>query len=288
MMGVLGWTRSGMPERYWLGAVLSVGVGAAVAAAVVLSTSGSGGSGPGSGSGSGIAKPVKPLMVPSSAASGAAAGGAAAGLAGQLGQVDPSEQADQAVRALWRTKTVEQVFPSTVAVGSQYVRLGVAGAAGCDVLPKAFVTELGQAAPGTSCVKVLRATYTDVTQTVFATVGVVVVGGDAPARDKVWRQWTPDSDSRRPDLMPDVFAVPGTVAAGFSDRQRVVWNSQASHDGSYLVYVVSGFADGRAGSTDAQVRAGSGKALVADSPPVQAASGLSDLFAAEFASAAKG
>jgi hypothetical protein len=199
-----------------------------------------------------------------------------------------SQAADQSVRALWRTKSVEQVFPATVTLGSQYVRLGVAGDTGCGVLPKAFVTELGSAAPGTSCVKVLRATYMDITQTVFATVGVVVLDGEASARDKVWRQWTPDADSRRPSLMPDVFPVPDTPAGVLDDSQRVVWNSQASNDGSYLVYVVSAFADGRAGSTEMQLSAASGKALVADSPPVQAASGLSQLFATEFDNPRKG
>ena len=240
-----------MPERWWAGAAASVVAGAAVAAGAVLATSGS-------------AQAVKPVAVPS------------------------TQAADESVRAMWRTKPVEQVFPATVTLGSQYVRLGVTSAAGCDVLPKGFVSELAVDAPGTSCVRVLRATYTDVTQTVFATVGVVVVGGDPVARDKVWREWSPDADSKRPELMPDVFPVPGTVAAHFNDRQRVVWNSQASNDGSYLVYAVSGFADGRAGSSDAQLRAGSGKALVADSPPVQAASGLSDLFATEFANPEKG
>ena len=240
-----------MPERWWVGAAASVVVGAAVAAAAVLATSGS-------------APAAKPAVVPS------------------------SQLADESVRAMWRTRPVEQVFPETVTSGSQYVRLGLSGAAGCDVLPKAFVTQLAADAPGTSCVRVLRATYTDVTQTVFATVGVVVVGGEAAARDKVWRQWSPDADAKRPELMPGVLPVPKTVAAGFADSQRIVWNSQASNDGSYLVYVVSGFADGRAGTTAAQLRAGSGKALVADSPPVQAASGLSVLFAARFANPEKG
>jgi hypothetical protein len=239
-----------MPKRYWMGAALSVGVGAAVAAAAVAT--------------SGSAQSAKFTGVTS------------------------AQSADQSVRALWRTKSVEQVFPATVTLGSQYVRLGVAADTGCGVLPKAFVAELGTAAPGTSCVKVLRATYTDVTQTVFATVGVVVLGGEKTARDKVWRQWTPDSDSRRPDLMPSVFPVPDTAAASLADGQRIVWNSQASNDGSYLVYVVSAFADGRAGSTDQQLTAASGKALVADSPPVQAASGLSEVFATEFANAGKG
>jgi hypothetical protein len=240
-----------MPERYWWGAVLSIAVGAAVAATAVVTTSGS-------------AHSVQPVVVSS------------------------EQQADQAVRALWRTKPVEQVFPATVTLGSQYVRLGIAGAAGCDVLPKPFVAGLAEDAPGTSCVKVLRATYTDVTQTVFATVGIVVIDGAPAARDRVWRQWTPDSASKRPELMPDVFPVPGTVAVNFANTQRIAWDSQASNDGSYLVYAVTAFADGRTGSTDAQMRAGSGKALVADSPPVQAASGLSDHFANEFTNTEKG
>jgi hypothetical protein len=174
-------------------------------------------------------------------------------------------------------------------MGSQYVRLGVAPETDCQVLPYDFRLELATAGPGTSCVRVLRATYTDSTQTVFATVGVVVIGGPASARDKVWRQWTPDSASKQLNTMPGVFPVPHTVAAGFADSQRVAWNSEASNDGSYLVYVVSAFADGRAGSTEEQMSFPEyNKALGADSPPVQAASGLSEVFANEFANTEKG
>ncbi|NUP49324.1 MAG: hypothetical protein HOW97_18750 [Catenulispora sp.] len=239
-----------MGKRYWLGVISSLVAGAALAAAAVVAT-GSSASG-------------KPVVVP-------------------LAQAPASASAraqDQAARAQWRTKPVEQLFPATVADGSQYVRLGIADAAGCDVLPKGFVTALAQAAPETKCVKVLRATYTDVTQTVFATVGIVVIDGAARARDQVWRQWTPDADSRRPELMPDVVAVPGTAAAQWTDGQRIGWNSQATRDGSYLVYVVSAFTDGRAGTGDAELIAGTAKALRADSPPVQAALGLSQSFAA--------
>lgn len=244
-----------MPRRYWLGAVASLVVGAAVATAAVLATASSSSD-----------KPVR-FAAPLAAAS--------------------SPVPDQAAQALWRTKPVEQLFPATIADGSQYLRLGVAAAAGCDVLPKDFGAELAKAAPDTKCVKVLRATYTDVTQTVFATVGVVVIDGTADARQKVWRQWTPDADSRKPELMPSVFAVPGTAAAGLADDQRAVWNSQASADGSYLVYVVSAFADGRPGTTDTQLRLGTAKSLGADSPPVQAALGLSQLFATQFDDAGK-
>ena len=243
--------RRRMAKRYWLGAVAALVAGGALAAATVAATS------------SASSARAKPAAVPS------------------------SQLQDQAVRALWRTKPVEQLFPATVAAGSQYVRLGVANGSGCEVLPKGFVTELGKAAPQTRCVKVLRATYTDVTQTVFATVGIVVIDGAATDRGKLWRNWTPDADSRRPELLPSVFAVPGTAAAKWSDEQRTVWNSQAAVDGSYLVYVVAAFADGRPGTTDGQLRIGTVKSLGADSPPVQAALGLSQYFAAQFDQAGK-
>ncbi|GAA1989163.1 hypothetical protein [Catenulispora subtropica] len=245
--------RPRMAKRYRLGTAATLVAGGALAAAAVVAT----GSGP---SPSGAAKPAV---------------------------VSSSQLQDQAMRALWRTKPVEQLFPATVAIGSQYVRLGVAGAAGCEVLPKDFVTDLAEAAPETKCVKVLRATYTDITQTVFATVGIVVIDGSAEDREKVWRNWTPDRDSRRPELMPDVFPVPGTAAATWTDQQRTVWNSQSSLDGSYLVYVVSAFADGRPGTMDGQLRVGTVKSLNADSPPVQAALGLSQSFAAQFDEAGK-
>ncbi|WP_344670202.1 hypothetical protein [Catenulispora yoronensis] len=286
-----------MVKGYWWGAAASVLVGAVVATAAVVAT-GSPGSGSGSGaiSGSGLGSGAGAAGSAGSAGSTGSAGSAgsvgligAGSLAGalQAAAVAPSELQDRAVRALWRTKTVEQLFPATVSPGSQYVRLGVADAAGCDVLPKDFVSELGKDAPQTACVKVLRATYTDITQTVFATVGIVVIDGPTAARDQVWRQWTPDADSRRPELMPGVFAPPGTPAAAWKDAQRTVWNSQASIDGSYLVYVVSSFADGRPGSTDAVLRIGTAKSLGGDSPPVQAALGLSQVFATQFDDAAK-
>lgn len=187
-----------------------------------------------------------------------------------------AHSADDAARAAWRTQPVDKIFPPTVGhSGDDYVRLGVALPSGCGVLPAAFTAALAAAAPGTRCVDVLRATYVDSTQTVLATVGIVVVDGTAKARDQVWRQWTPDSDAKNAALMPSVLPVPGTVAAGFADAQRVTWASQSSENGTSVVYAVTAFADGRPGSTRAQLAAGSGRALAGDSPPVEAAVDLS-------------
>jgi hypothetical protein len=196
--------------------------------------------------------------------------------------VPPSatELQDEAARAAWRTAPVDAVLPPMVTRtgGEKYLRLGVAEPAGCGILPADFRAELAADAPGVTCVKVLRATYTDLTQTVLVTVGIVVIDGPPAARDKVWRQWTPDADARRPSLMPAVFPVPSTPAAKFDDSQRIVWGSQTSDDGSFLVYAVSGFLDGRAGSTPDQLKNASGKALAADSPPVQATVDLPGSF----------
>lgn len=223
-----------MPRRDKVAATAALGVGIALAAANIVAASGS------------PAKPKPPT-------------------AAQL--------QDETARAAWRTMPVDSLFPPTLdrPGGEQYIRLGVADPAGCDVLPAAFVAALAKDAPGTTCDRVLRATYADSTQTVVATVGVVVVGGTAAQRDQVWRGWTPDSDSRDADLMPSTFAVPDSVAAQFTDAQRISWNSQTSSDGSFLVYAVSGFLDGRAGSKPADLRSGVTKVLAGDSPPVQAA-----------------
>lgn len=235
--------RARTPKRYLVGATAIFTVGVALAAASVATSQRS------------TAKPVPPSAT---------------------------ELRDESARAVWRTAPVDTVLPPAIdrSGGERYLRLGVADPAGCDVLPEDFRTELAAAAPGTSCVKVLRATYTDATQTVLVTVGIVVIDGTPAARDKVWRQWTPDSDAKRPSLMPSVFAVPATAAAKFADAQRVVWGSQTSDDGSYLVYAVSGFLDGRAGSTPDQLRTATSKALAADSPPVQAAVDLPGAFLA--------
>jgi hypothetical protein len=223
-----------MPRRDKFAATAALGVGIALAAASLVAASGS------------AAKPKPPT-------------------AAQL--------QDETARAAWRTMPIDVLFPPTLdrPGGEQYFRLGLADPAGCDVLPAAFVAELAKTAPGTTCDRVLRATYADSTQTVVATVGVVVVGGTPAQRDQVWRGWTPDSDSHNADLMPGVFAVPDSVAAKFTDAQRVSWNSQTSSDGSFLVYAVSGFLDGRAGSKPADLKSGVTKVLAGDSPPVQAA-----------------
>jgi hypothetical protein len=75
-------------------------------------------------------------------------------------------------------------------------------------------------------------------------------------------------------MMPHAYPVPRTVAAQFTDAQRVAWQSQISSDGTYVVYAVAGFADGRTGPGAAAIAAGSGSALSSSSPAVQVAGDL--------------
>jgi hypothetical protein len=185
-----------------------------------------------------------------------------------------SSPEDIAVRAVWRTAPVEQLLPASIkGNGTEtYIRLAVSPDLSCGSLPAAFAKTL---AP-TRCVHLLEATYTDRTQTVTSTVGIVVLAGSSADRLNFSGQWDAQASSRVDELMPHVYTVPGTVAAGFTDAKRVAWNSKISGDGTYLVYAVSGFADGRTGTSADERATDSGSALSDSSPPVQAASDLPD------------
>jgi len=180
--------------------------------------------------------------------------------------------ADNSVRALWRTMPANELLPATLTrEGTEsYIRLGIDPDETCGALPTAFTAAL---APAT-CSRVLAATYVDRTQTVTTTVGVVVIAGTTANRLHLFQSWTADAYATKDAMMPHVYTVPGTVAAAFTDTQRVAWQSQVSTDGTYLVYSVAGFTDGRTGPNAAARAAGSGSALSSDSPPVQVAGDL--------------
>ena len=179
---------------------------------------------------------------------------------------------DEAARAVWRSATVEQLLPTSIKrEGTEtYLRLGIDSDESCAKLPAAFTREL---AP-TKCTHVLSATYADRTQTVTATVGIVVLSGSVADRLRFFQTWTPDSNANNAAMMPHAYPVPRTIAAQFTDAQRVTWQSQASSDGTYLVYAVAGFTDGRSGPGAAAMAASSGSALSSSSPAVQVAGDL--------------
>jgi hypothetical protein len=179
---------------------------------------------------------------------------------------------DNTERALWRSVPADELLPATLTrEGTEsYTRLGINPDETCGTLPTAFTSALAPAA----CSRVLVATYMDRTQTVTATVGIVVLAGTTANRLRLFQAWTADANATKDAMMPHVYPVPGTVAAAFSDKQRVAWQSQVSTDGTYLVYSVAGFTDGRTGPDAAARAASSGSALSANSPPVQVAGDL--------------
>ena len=179
---------------------------------------------------------------------------------------------DAAARAVWRTTPINQLLPSTITrEGSEsYIRLGINPDDSCAALPSAFTAAI---AP-TKCAHLLSATYVDRTQTVTVTVGIVVISGTITDRLKLFQDWNADTDATKGSMMPHVYPVPNTVAAAFSDKQRIAWQSQLSVDGTYLAYAVAGFTDGRTGADNAAIAAGSGSALSASSPAVQVAGDL--------------
>lgn len=179
---------------------------------------------------------------------------------------------DEALRALWRTASANDLLPATLnREGTEtYIRLGVNPDETCTGLPSAFTAAL---APAT-CSRAIEATYVDRTQTISATVGIVVLSGSINDRLHLFQSWAPDSYAMKDAMMPHVYPVAGTLAAQFSDAQRVTWQGQVSSDGTYLVYAVTAFTDGRTGPDAAARAAASGSALAAGSPAVQVAGDL--------------
>ena len=192
-------------------------------------------------------------------------GSAAARTAGLAGQ-------DQAVRALWRTSSANDLLPLSLSrEGTEtYQRIGVDPIEQCSVLPAPMIAALQPA----GCDRVIEATYVDRTQTVTATVGIVLLSGSPADRAAVLKGWTADADATNTAMMPFTYPIPGTAAAGFQNAQRVTWQSQVSDDGTYLVYAVTGFTDGRTGPAATDRATGTGTALESDSPPVQVAADL--------------
>ena len=197
------------------------------------------------------------------ALAGSSAAGAAAPTTGAAAQ-------DQQVRALWRTSSADDLLPLSLSrEGTEtYQRIGVDPDEQCSILTSAMAAALAPA----GCDRVIQATYVDRTQTVTATVGIVLLSGSVTQRAALFRSWTADANATNTSMMPHAYPVPGTAAADFQDPQRVAWESQVSDDGTYLVYAVTGFTDGRTGPSVTDRAAGS--ALGPDSPPVQVASDL--------------
>ncbi|WUH94465.1 hypothetical protein OG900_32900 [Streptomyces sp. NBC_00433] len=191
---------------------------------------------------------------------------AAPGSAAEFGQA----------RQVWHSAPVDTLFPPTVAgkgagpggADRVWTRVGVAAPGDC---AGAFDTLLDQVLAPTGCLRLLRATYVDSTSTTVTTVGLLVTSADRAGMQALSRRWTGEHLGDRTDLIPRPVAFPRTPAARFGTAQRGSWSVEVSSDLPFVVYAVSGFADGRkvsspqpaslataAGATTAPAQAGLG------------------------------
>ncbi|MGV9250322.1 hypothetical protein [Streptomyces sp. NPDC003697] len=155
-----------------------------------------------------------------------------------------------AAGALWHSVPVDQLFPPTVAgrgagpggADRTWTRVAVAPDSGCK---DAFDPLLRQVLAPVGCARLLRATYTDATQSHVTTVGLLFTKADAAAMHALGGRFEKERLDRRADLMPRTYPAEGTAAAHFGARQRASWTVSVLTDAPVVVYAVSGWADGR-------------------------------------------
>ncbi|AZM64848.1 hypothetical protein DMA10_03500 [Streptomyces sp. WAC 01420] len=155
-----------------------------------------------------------------------------------------------AAGALWHNVPVDQLFPPTVQgkgagpgdADRSWTRIAVAPDSGCR---GAFDPLLNKVLGPVGCERLLRATYTDATQSHVTTVGLLFTEADAAGMANLARRFDAERLDRRTDLVPLPYAAKGTAAAGFGAKQRASWAISVLTDAPVVVYAVSGWADGR-------------------------------------------
>ncbi|WP_241847101.1 hypothetical protein [Streptomyces sp. CB02414] len=151
---------------------------------------------------------------------------------------------------LWHSVPVDQLFPPTVqgrgagpgGADRTWTRVAVAPDGDC---AGAFDPLLAKVLDPVGCTRLLRATYTDATQSHVTTVGLLFAKADAAAMTALAGRFEKEGLGRRADLMPLPYAAEGTVAAGFGAPQRASWTVSVLTDAPVVVYAVSGWADDR-------------------------------------------
>jgi len=151
---------------------------------------------------------------------------------------------------LWHSVPVDQLFPPTVdgsgagpgGADRTWTRIAVAPDSGC---ANAFDPLLRKALAPVGCDRLLRATYTDATQSYVTTVGLLFTDADATAMRELDSRFTKEGLDTRTDLMPLPYAAKNTLAAGFGAGQRASWTISVLTDAPVVAYAVSGWVDGR-------------------------------------------
>ncbi|WP_244201856.1 hypothetical protein [Streptomyces diastatochromogenes] len=189
-----------------------------------------------------------------------------------------------AAATLWHSVPVDQLFPPTLqgtgagpgGADRTWTRIAVAPDTNC---ADAFDPLLHKVLAPVGCQRLLRATYTDATQTYVTTVGLLFTKADSAAMSALAARFRDEHLDRRGDLMPRPYAAKGTAAAGFGAKQRATWTLSVLTDAPVVAYSVSGWADGR--TVDAPLPAADALRSGATSAPAQAglgneAQGLAD------------
>lgn len=197
---------------------------------------------------------------------------------------DGGQSTFAAAAGLWHSVPVDQLFPPTVqgrgagpgGADRTWTRIAVAPDSGCK---GAFDPLLAKALAPAGCQRLLRATYTDATQSFVTTVGLLFTEADAPGMTSLAKQFQSQGLGNRTDLMPRPYAAKGTPAARFGPAQRASWTLSVLTDAPVVVYAVSGWADGR--TVDTPQPAAQAMQSDATSAPAQAglgneAKGLAD------------
>jgi type VII secretion-associated serine protease mycosin len=176
---------------------------------------------------------------------------AAALLALTPGAASPFDRA----KAAWYTAPVDQLLPATVEVdfsnlqnaSQTLVRIGVSRPSPCrGALDPRLAAQLAAQLGASRCRAVLRATYTNQVQSLVATAGVVALD---------------DTQAQAPSMPAHpaggvrAAAFPGTAAAGFSDRRRVVTQVSFPTGMPYGFGASVAMASGAVDSSDLQTQA---------------------------------
>ncbi|MEV7750768.1 hypothetical protein [Streptomyces griseofuscus] len=204
-------------------------------------------------------------------------GGAAAGSWIAEDHEDSAARGFAAAVPVWHSVPVDTLFPPVVqgagdgpgGADRTWTRIAVAPDSGC---ADAFDPLLWKVLADAGCRRLLRATYTDATESYVTTVGLLFTRADPAGMSALATRFRTQHLAERPDLMPRPYAARNTPAAGFGDDQRATWTISVRTDAPVVVYAVSGWADGRSVDTPQPAA----DAVRAGATTAQAQSGLGD------------
>ncbi|MDT0319814.1 hypothetical protein, partial [Streptomyces millisiae] len=176
-------------------------------------------------------------------------GGAAAG-AWLTGGEGAAGTVFEEARELWRDRPVDELFPPEIdgagagpgGADRRWIRVAVAPDSTC---AQALDPLLAEVLASAGCHRLVRATYTDETETTVTTVGLLFTEADPDGTSTLSRRFADQELADRADLLPKPYAAPGTAAEDFGDAQRASWSLRVLTELPVVLYTVTGFADGR-------------------------------------------